>query len=113
MPLLNVMYDNGLSITVDRYRGADKSLARKERKQARKHVRDARDINNIETRTVMKFLFPCKARSRKEIHAILTGTLACTLKLVYNEIFALLGCYAVQIGSYESFRKTYWYLLQG
>jgi len=39
------------------YRGADKSLARPGRKQARKHVKDARDFNNIETRAVIKFLF--------------------------------------------------------
>jgi len=32
------------------YRDADKSLARPGRKQSRKHVRDARDFNNIETR---------------------------------------------------------------
>ena len=34
----------------ERTRGADKSVARPGRKQARKHVRDARDFNNIETR---------------------------------------------------------------
>jgi len=39
-----------------KYCGADKSLARPGRKQARKHVRDARDFNNIETRAV-KFSF--------------------------------------------------------
>jgi len=39
------------------YRGADKSLARPRRKQARKDVRDARDFNNIETRAVIKFFF--------------------------------------------------------
>jgi len=39
------------------YRGADKSLAQPGRKQARKHVRDARDFNNIDTRAVIKFLF--------------------------------------------------------
>ena len=39
------------------YRSADKSLARPERKQARKHVRDARDFNNIETRAVITFFF--------------------------------------------------------
>ena len=44
-------------------RGADKSLARPGKKQAQKHVRDARDFNNIETRAVIKF-FTCKARSR-------------------------------------------------
>ena len=36
---------------------ADKSLARPGRKEARKHVRDARDFNNIETRAVIKFFF--------------------------------------------------------
>jgi len=41
------------------YRVADKSLARPESKQARKHVRDARDFNNIETRAVIFFF--CKA----------------------------------------------------
>jgi len=40
------------------YRGADKYLARPGRKQARKHVRDTRDFNNIETRAVIKFFFP-------------------------------------------------------
>ena len=40
--------------------GADKSVARPGTKQARKHVRDARDFNNIETRAVIKFLFPAR-----------------------------------------------------
>ena len=57
------------------YRGADKSLTRPGRKQARKHVKDARDLNNIETRAVFKFFLQGKAP--KEIHAILTETLAC------------------------------------
>jgi len=48
------------------YLGADKSLARPGRKQARKHVRDACDFNNIETRTVIKFFFFCKARRRRK-----------------------------------------------
>ena len=59
------------------YRGADKTLARQGRKQARKHVRDERDFNDIETRAVIKFFFFCKAP--KEIHAILLETLACFL----------------------------------
>ena len=43
------------------YRGADTSLARPERKQARKHVRDARDFNKIETRTVIRsFSLPAR-----------------------------------------------------
>jgi len=48
------------------YRGADKSLARPGRKQARKHVRDARDFDDIETRAVIKFFFSCKARRRRK-----------------------------------------------
>ena len=60
------------------YRGADKPLARPGRKQARKHVRDSRDFNNIETRVVIKFLF-LQGKAPKEIHAILTETLACFL----------------------------------
>jgi len=62
------------------YRGADKSLARPGRKQARKHVRDARDFNNIETRAV-EFPsppLPLQGKAPKEIYAILTETLACT-----------------------------------
>ena len=47
------------SLTSTTYRGADKSLARPGRKQFRKHVRDARDFNNIETRAVIKF-FPAR-----------------------------------------------------
>jgi len=39
---------------MDTYRGADKSLARPGRKQARKHVRDERDFNKNETRAVNK-----------------------------------------------------------
>ena len=58
--------------------GADKSLAQPERKQARKHIRDARDFNNTETRAVIKlFYFFLQGKSPKEIHAILTETLAC------------------------------------
>ena len=38
------------------YRSAEKSLARPGMKQARKHIRDARDFNNIETRAVINFL---------------------------------------------------------
>jgi len=41
------------------YRGADKSVVRPGSKQAPKHVRDARDFNNIGTRAV-KFSFPAR-----------------------------------------------------
>jgi len=57
------------------YRGADRPLARPGRKQARKHVRDARDFNKIETRAVIKFLF-LQGKVLKEIHAFLTEKLA-------------------------------------
>ena len=57
------------------YRGADKSLRRPGRKQARKHVRDARDFNNIQTRPA-KLFFPLLGKAPKEIHAILKETLA-------------------------------------
>ena len=61
------------------YRGANKFLARPGSKQARKHVRDARDFNNIETRAVIKFFFFLQGKAPKEVHAILTETLACFL----------------------------------
>ena len=41
-------------------RGGDNSLARPGSKQARKHVRDKRDFNNIETRAVIKFILPAR-----------------------------------------------------
>ena len=59
------------------YRGADKSLARPGRKQARKHFRDPRDFNNIETRAVFKFFF-LQGKAPKEINTILTETFACS-----------------------------------
>jgi len=58
------------------YRDADKFLARPGRKQAREYVRDARDFNNFEKQAVIKFFFP-QGKAPKEIHAILTETLAC------------------------------------
>ena len=59
-------------------RGADTSLVRPGRKQARKNVRDARDFNNIETRAVTKFFFFLEGKAPKEIYAILRETLAYT-----------------------------------
>jgi len=57
------------------YRG-DKSLARPGRKQAREHVTYALDFN-IETQAVNFFFLQDKAP--KQIHAILTETIACFL----------------------------------
>jgi hypothetical protein len=63
------------------YSGDDKSLARPGRKQAqaRKHVRDARDFNNIRMRADIKSFFSLQGKAPKEIHAILTETQACFL----------------------------------
>ena len=69
--------DTGWGVQI--YLGADKSLARPGREQVRKHVRDARDFNNIETRAVIKFFLPPAEKAPKEIHAILTETLTCFL----------------------------------
>ena len=44
------------------------------RKQAREHVRDARDFTNIETRVVIKFFF-LQGNLPMEIRVILTETL--------------------------------------
>jgi len=49
-----------MGVKLGLYRGADKSLAWPGRKQARKHVRDARDFSNIETRAVINFFFPAR-----------------------------------------------------
>jgi len=38
-----------------------------------------RDFNDIEMRAVIKFFSPLKGKVLKEIHAILTETLACFL----------------------------------
>ena len=53
----NVRKNLSQGSSVPLYQGADKSLARPGRKQARKYVRDGRDFNNIETRAVIKFFF--------------------------------------------------------
>ena len=75
-----LLNDTGTPICVEylkprgSYRGADNSFPRPRRKQVRKHVRDARDFNNIWTHIKVFFL---QGKASKEIHAILTETLAC------------------------------------
>ena len=78
---------------VSQYRGAENSLTRPGRKQARKHVRDARDFNNIETRAVIKFFSPLQGKAPKEIHAILTETLAFFLPGRAKDLSAPLYCF--------------------
>ena len=91
-----------VSVGLYLYRGADKSLARPGIKQARKHVRDARDFNNIETRAVIKFFCFLQGNAPKEIHAILTETLACFLPGRAKDLSA-----PQYIISSESFNSTY------
>jgi len=67
----------GVSISCH-YRGADKSLARTGRKQAEKHIKDARTISTTSRRELSSSIFfPLQGKAPKEIHAILTETLAC------------------------------------
>jgi hypothetical protein len=47
-------------------------------KQAWKHIRDMRNFNNIETNCHQVFFF-LQSKALKEIHTILTETLACFL----------------------------------
>jgi len=61
-----VKYTVGYATTNSFYQGADNSLAWPGRKQARRHVRDARDFNNIETRAAFKVFFFCKAKRRRK-----------------------------------------------
>jgi len=65
-------------ITCHMYLVTVSPLARPGGKQAQKHIRDARDFNNTETRAVSFFFFfpPLQGKATKEIHAILTETLA-------------------------------------
>jgi hypothetical protein len=73
--MLFIIFEGNLYVFT---RGTDKFLAQPGRKQARKHVRDAGDFNNIETRAIIEFFF-LQGKEPKEIHAFLTETLACFL----------------------------------
>ena len=83
------------------YRGADKSLARPGRKQAQKHVRDACDFNNIETRAVFKFVF-LQGKAPKEIYGILTETLSCFLPGRAKDLSApfIIHCFSLSSNIY-------------
>ena len=77
--LLFYIITNKCTVNDKSTRGADKSLARPGKKQDRKDMRDARDSNKIETRFVFKYFFFLQGKVPKEIHGILTETLACFL----------------------------------
>ena len=93
-------------------RGADKSLARPERKQARKHVRDVRDFNNIETRAVIKFVF-LQGKAPKEIHAILTETLASFIPGRAKDLSAPLYKEGILTAGIKMHVKFWWGNLRG
>ena len=57
----------------------DKVKSKVQSVQARKHVRDARDFSDIETRADITCFSPLQCKAPKEIHAILTETLTCFL----------------------------------
>ena len=85
--------------------GTDKSLARPGRKQARQHVRDAGDFNNIETRAV-KF-FSLQGKEPKEIHAILTETLARFLPGGAKDLSATLYIYQSEAEHFKNWDKRF------
>jgi len=72
------------------YRGAGKSLARLRRKQARKHVRDSRDFNNIETRAVIMFVF-LQGKAPKEIQ----DKNPVIEQIIYEHPYTFSGCYVM------------------
>jgi hypothetical protein len=76
------------------YRGVDKSLARPGRKQAWKHVKEARGFNNVETRAVIKFFF-LQDKAPKEICAIPAETLAFFLPDLAKDLSAPLCSYTL------------------
>jgi len=86
------------------YRSADKSLARPGRKQAPKHVRDARDFTNIETLAVIKHFF-LQGKAPKEIHTILTETLACFLPGRAKDLSAPLYIFTVILRTFKEHIK--------
>ena len=81
----------------------NKSLARPGRKQARKHVRDAHDFSNMETRAFINFPPPPQGKAPKEIHAIMTETLACFLPGGAKDLSAPLQ---VRIRKHENRKRT-------
>ena len=93
-------------------RGADKSLARPERKQARKHVRDARDFNNIEMQAVIKFVF-LQGKAPKEILAILTETLASFIPGRAKDLSAPLYKEGILTAGIKMHVKFWWRNLRG
>ena len=61
------------------YQGADNSLARSGRKQARKHVQGSAILTTSRRELSSSYFFPLQGKAPKEIRAILTETLACFL----------------------------------
>jgi len=60
LPGLNWLSVEAVAVLSIPVPSADKSLAPPGMKQTRKHVRDARNFSNIDTRAVIKFFFPAR-----------------------------------------------------
>jgi len=73
------LYDTIKENVMKHIPGTDKFLAQPGRKQARKHVREAHDFNNIETRAVIKIFIFLQGKASEEIHTIVKEILACFL----------------------------------
>jgi len=69
-----------------------------------------RDFNNIETRAVIKFFFVfLQDKASKDIHTIVTETLACFLPGRANEMYCLYSfCIALFMYIYSHFFCLYW-----
>ena len=67
-------------------------------------MRDARDLNNIETRAIIKFVF-LQGKVPKEIYAILTVTLACFLPGRANDfsVFTMINYEIVPVTSLNKY----------
>jgi len=90
------------------YRGDDKSLARPGRKQARKHIRDVRAISTTSRRVLSSSIFSLQGKTPKEIHYILTETLACFLPGRAKDLSASLYTVRLDFRSSGMLRSLDW-----
>ena len=67
------------SVVGSNYRGADKSLARPGKETSSEACQVKRAISTTSRRELSSSFFPLQGKAPKEIHAILTETLACFL----------------------------------
>jgi len=89
--------------------GADKSFARPQRKQARKHVRRrARFRQHRDARCLQDF-FSCKARRRRNFISILKETLGCFFSGWADNLPApLWDCIEIYVKKFTPFWQKHW-----